>query len=84
MVRKAVKEEDDSDSIAVAVSRFGHDPVPVSVVEGSTIEDVLDKAGISLTGTEKVYVSGAQVDLEDEVEDKDVISVVTPKQAGSK
>ncbi len=82
MVRKSKKET--CDELAVAVSRFGHDPIPVCVPEGGTIEDVLDKAGITLTGTEKVYVSGAEVDLDDEVEDKDVVSVVTPKQAGSK
>ncbi len=50
MVRKAAKE-DDVDGIAVAVSRFGHDPIPVSVAEDSTIEDVLAKAGITLAGT---------------------------------
>lgn len=83
MVRKAAKE-DDVDGIAVAVSRFGHDPIPVSVAEDSTIEDVLAKAGITLAGTEKVFVAGAEVALDDVVEDKDVVSVVTPKQAGSK
>lgn len=84
MVRKAAKEEEKVVGLAIAVSRFGHDPIPVTVSEGSTVQDVLTKAKIELSGTEKVFVAGAEVDLQDEVEDKDVISVVTPKQAGSK
>jgi putative ubiquitin-RnfH superfamily antitoxin RatB of RatAB toxin-antitoxin module len=85
MVRKAAKKEDDEVvGLAIAVSRFGHDPIPVTVAEGATVQDVLTKAKIDLSGTEKVFVAGAEVDLQDEVEDKDVISVVTPKQAGSK
>lgn len=80
MVKKIVNKCE----IAVAVSRFGHEPIPVCVDEGATVREVLEKAGISLTGREKVYVAGAEATMRDEVEEGDVLSIVTPKQAGNK
>lgn len=68
--------------IAVAVSSFGRETIALSLPEGATIEDALDKASISLTGREKTYVSGDEVSKEDELEDGDVLSIVTPKAAG--
>lgn len=70
------------DQIAVSVSRFGHDPVPVCVPEGATVEDVLEKADIELEGREEIFVAGTKADMDSEVEDKDILSIVTPKQAG--
>ena len=70
--------------IAVVISRFGSDPVPVSVDEGSTVEDVLDTAGISLSGREEIFVAGVKADADSEVEDRDILSIVTPKQAGAR
>lgn len=81
-MRKAKKDENTCGEVAVAVSRFGHDPLPVCVPEGATVGDVLEKADIELTGREKVYVAGAEAGMDDEVEDQDVLSIVTPKQAG--
>ena len=84
MVKKVVKKVAKKDTIAVTVSRFGHDPLPYAVEEGTTVEEVLELAEIELTGRETVYISGEEVDLEDEVEDKDVLSIVTPKSAGAR
>lgn len=70
--------------ICVAVSRFGHDPIPVCLPKGATVEEVLDKAEVELDGREEVFVAGTKADYEDIVEDKDVLSVVTPKAAGSR
>lgn len=70
--------------ICAHVSRFGHDPVKVEVPTGSTVEEVLEEAGVDLNGREQVYILGAEADMEDIVEDKDVLSVVTPKAAGSR
>lgn len=81
MVRKVAKKVCE---LAVAVSRFGHEPLPVCVDEGATVRDVLAKADIALTGREKVYVAGAEASMRDIVEDGDVLSIVTPKQAGSR
>ena len=69
-------------TIAVAVSRFGHDVVPVTVPEGATVSDVLREAGVSPATHEKLYVSGVVAESGDIVENGDVISIVTPKQAG--
>lgn len=80
------KKSDDSceDQIAVSVSRFGHDPVPVCVPEGATVEEVLEKAEIELNGREEIFVAGVKADMDSEVEDKDILSIVTPKQAGAR
>ena len=81
MAKSKKKVAAKTKGLSVAVSRFGHDPIPVTVDDGATIQDVLNEAGIDLAGTEKVYVSGQEFALTDEVEDKDVVSIVTPKQA---
>lgn len=70
--------------IAVIVSRFGADPVPVAVPRGTTIEDVLEKAGIDVGGREEVFIDGESRDLDDKVTDGDILSIVTPKAAGAK
>lgn len=82
MIRKATEKNLD-DAIAVTVSRFGHDPIAVVIPEGATVRDALEKADIDLDGREEVFVAGERADMSDEVEDKDVLSVVTPKAAGS-
>lgn len=68
--------------VKVFVSRFGHDPINVSVPVDSTVEYVLEEAGIELTGREEIFILGAKSSMDDLVDDKDVLSVVTPKQAG--
>lgn len=79
-----IKKEKKEGEICVAVSRFGHDPIPVCLPKGATVEEVLDMAEVELDGREEVFVAGTRADYEDVVEDKDVLSVVTPKQAGSR
>lgn len=80
MAKKAKKV---AGMIAIAVSSFGRETVALSLPEGATVSDALEKAGINLTGREKTYVSGDEVDSDDELEDGDVLSIVTPKAAGS-
>lgn len=79
MVRRGRKE-----TFGVAVSRFGHDPIAVTVSEGATVEEVLDEAGITLAGREVVYNAGEKVSMEDEVEENDVLSIISPKAAGNR
>ncbi len=83
MKSKKVKKG-GADTIAIVISRFGSDPVPVSVPVGSTVEEVLDEAGVEISGREEVFVAGVKADMDSEVEDKDILSIVTPKQAGSR
>lgn len=78
MVRKSAS----ATGVKVFVSRFGHDPVTVEIEKDSTVESVLEKAEIELTGREEVFILGEKAGMEDLVDDKDVLSVVTPKQAG--
>lgn len=80
MVRKGTGASEGE--VKVFVSRFGHDPVTVNVPKDSTVEYVLGEAGVEITGTQTVFILGQEANMEDLVDDKDVLSVVTPKQAG--
>jgi sulfur carrier protein ThiS len=69
------------DTIAVAVVSFGNDPTPLTLAKGATVADALREAGIS-RGSQEFFVSGESAGDSDVLEDGDVLSVVTPKQAG--
>lgn len=71
----------DKDVIAVSVARMGQEAVPVALPAGATVQDALDKAGVS-GGRAEYFVSGVRADLNDVLEDGDVLALVTPKQAG--
>ena len=70
-----------SDAIAVAVVSFGNDPIPCTLKKGATVADALAEAGIE-KGTAQLFVSGEEADSEDVLEEGDVLSLVTSKQAG--
>lgn len=80
-MRKSANAAEGS-TIAVAVSRLGSDVVPVVLPAESTVRDALEKAGVSTSGHTEYFVSGVRADLDDVLEDKDVLALVTPKQAG--
>ena len=69
-------------TIAVSITRLGSDPVAVSLTKGATVEEALAKANIATPDNAEFFVGGVRADGDDEVEDGDNISVVTPKQAG--
>ena len=71
-----------NDSITIHISRFGHDTQTVSVAEGSTVDEVLQVAGVELAGLEELFVEGQTAESNDILEDGDLLSIVTPKQAG--
>lgn len=79
------KQEKDTgaDVIAVSVARLGQESLPIVVAAGSTVRDALEKAGVGTTGRTEYFVSGARADMDDELEDGDVLALVTPKQAGA-
>lgn len=68
--------------INVQISRFGQNTVSVDVAENSTVGEVLNAAGVSLSGSEKVFCAGVEATLTDLVDSGDVLSVISPKQAG--
>lgn len=70
-------------TIVITVSRFGHNPVSVSVPVDSTVQQALASAGVSVQSHEQLFVSGVQATAGDILDAGDILSVVTPKQAGS-
>lgn len=69
-------------NIVVTISRFGRDPQNVTVPEGSSVSTVLSQAGVELEGREQLFVEGVTADSSDVLENGDILSIVTPKQAG--
>jgi sulfur carrier protein ThiS len=70
------------DTIAVAVVSFGNDPQPLTLKKGATVSEALAQAGI-VRGTQEFFVSGEVASDHDVLEAGDVLSVVSPKQAGN-
>ena len=66
----------------VYIARFGHDEIAVEVPDGATVREVFAQTGYSNSGREVAYVDGVPATMSSIVEDGDVISIVTPKQAG--
>lgn len=81
-MRKAVASA-SSDVIAVSVVSFGNDPVAVALPVGATVAQALAKAGVVRSGQE-IFVSGETAEDSDILENGDVLSIVTPKQAGTR
>lgn len=77
---KSSTERAPQDTIAVAVVSFGNDPRPLTLKKGATVDEALAEAGIKNNGN--LFVSGERANGEDILEDGDVLSIVTPKQAG--
>lgn len=69
--------------ITVYIARFGHEEVALDVEEGTTVAGVFAKSGIDLVGRQQAYVDGVPALPGSIVEDGDVVSIVTPKQAGT-
>jgi sulfur carrier protein ThiS len=67
--------------ITVYIARMGHDEIVVEIAEGSTVQAVFRQAGLTPTGREQAFVEGLPATMGAIVEDGDVISIVTPKQA---
>lgn len=84
MVKKTTTRGSRSKKLLVSVSRFGEDAVAVELAPGSTVADALEKADVELDSTQKVFVSGEEVTEDDEIEMGDILSIVTPKAAGSR
>lgn len=70
------------DTIAIALVSFGNDPQPLTLKKGATVADALAAAGIT-RGTQEFFVSGEVANDADVLEGGDVLSIVSPKQAGN-
>lgn len=69
-------------SLEIAVGRFGSEPVTVTVTKGSTVGAVLKKADIVLGSSERVWLNGSASALTDKVKRGDIVSIVSPREAG--
>ncbi len=83
-MRKATTTPASADNvIAVSVVSFGNDPVALALPLGSTVAVALAAAHIT-RGSQQIFVSGETAADDDILESGDVLSIVTPKQAGTR
>lgn len=80
-MKKSSAPESAGNKIAVSVVSFGNDPVALLLEAGATVADALAKASITRSG-QQIFVSGETAEDADELENGDVLSIVTSKQAG--
>ena len=71
-----------SSGVEVKVGRFNEPSVTVEVEAGSTVEDVLNKANISLGSAETIWVNGVKAELNDEPEAGDHLQIIGKKEGG--
>lgn len=67
--------------IKVTVAQFGRENTQVLVPIDSTVATVLEAAGVSINGNEELFVEAQVATMDAIMEDGDILSVVTPKQA---
>lgn len=73
----------NEEGVSVQVVRLGSDPITVTLTTDKTVQGALTKAGVTVDNAQ-LFVDGVRADAGDELEDGDVLSIVTPKQAGSR
>ena len=71
-----------SGTVRVLVGRFGSDPVQVQVSRGGTVRKVLEKADLEISDSERIWLNGSRTTLSSKVKAGDIISIVSPKEAG--
>lgn len=69
--KKGVENQD----MIVKARRLGQPSKRVSVDEEATVEDVLDKAGLTLQSGESLFINGDEVELDTEVAGGDQIYI---------
>ncbi len=65
----------------VYIARMGHDEIKLELPTGTNVAAALRAAHLDLTGREQAFVMGTPAQASSILEDGDVLSVVTPKQA---
>ena len=77
-MRKAKKS-----SIEVRIGMYNESPKVISLPAGSSIQDVLDEAGIELGSAESIWVDGDKAEESDTVENGDNLQIVGKKEGGA-
>lgn len=78
-----IKGDKGEGMIGITVTRLGSDPIAVVLKDGGTVREALEKAGVTTTGRMEFFVSGERAEMADILQDRDVLNIVTPKQAGA-
>lgn len=81
-MQKANQPAASGDGMVITIARFGQNPQNVTVPNGATVGTVLATASIALEGREQLFVEGVEAEQNDVLENGDILSIVTPKQAG--
>ena len=82
-MRKATRPT-ASANIEVKVGRYNEKTQSVVVPTGSSVQDVLDQAEISLGASESIWVEGELAEETDTVENGDNLQLVGKKEGGLK
>lgn len=81
-MQKVTTAEEVVEFIKVSVVSFGNDPITLTLPINSTVAQAL--AGASITrGAQEIFVSGETANDADILDNGDILSIVTPKQAGA-
>lgn len=71
-------------TISIEISRMGEAEGTFNVLEGSTLDEVLDQADITLGEAETAWVGGIKAEGKDEIQEGDIILIVGKKSGGLK
>lgn len=81
--KRPAKRSSTGGSISVLIGRFGYTPDTVKVPKGATVAAALAAAGVDVEGSQRVSLNGDLVAPSKRVSGGDLISIVTPKEAGA-
>ena len=71
-----------ANKITIKITRFGSETQEVSAAEDSTLADVLEAAGISLSPSETPSVNGVAAKDGDMMDEGDTIQIIGKKEGG--
>ena len=73
-----------SNTQSVKIGRFNEATKTVRIKKGDTITDILGKAKINLSSSEKCWIDGEVAKITDKVKNNQIIQVVGKKSNGNK
>ena len=79
---KKKSRNEEPETISVKVATIGGEVKEFNLEEGATVEDALNAYGIDPDSSKKLRVDGEPVDLEDELEDGDYLTVSSKVKGG--
>ena len=78
---RAAQSTTPYEGMTVTISRFGHENMTITLPVDATVGQALSVAGIEVSGSAQMFVAGITATPDAVLEDGDVLSIVTPKQA---